>query len=151
MRIILFVFRLWMLCMIYAARTGNKIADTKREVFATYWTAISATYLHSLLAAITLTHILRFFGIWPPAWVGIAFMFATTAVVGILVVRSKSTVEFYEKLAAEVSAAPPSTYIWRTCAYIALAILQVIGLAVLLSFFWDALEAHTPGTRLYHK
>lgn len=151
MKIILFIFRIWMLGILYAARTGNEIADTKREVSATYWTAISVTYLHSLLAATTLTDILRFSGIWPPAWVGIAFMFGTTAVVGILVVRSKSTVEFYERLAAEVDAAPPSTYVRRAFAYIALSILQVIGLAVILSFFWDALEAHTPGTRLYHQ
>lgn len=151
MKIILFVFRIWMLGILYAARTGDEIADTKREVSATYWTAIFVTYLHSLLAATTLTDILRFFGIWPPTWVGIAFMFGTTAVVGILVVRSKSTVEFYKRLAAEVDAAPPSTYIRRTFAYIALAILQVIVLVVLLSFFCDAMEAHTPGTRPYHQ
>ncbi len=151
MKVILLVSHLWMLGFLYAERAEKKVTDTGKAAFAARTTTVIATLPYTLLAAITLTHILRFFGIWPPAWVGIAFMFATTAVVRMLVVRSKSTVEFYEKLAAEVSADPPSTYIWKACAYIALAILQAIGLAVLLSFFWDALEAHTPGTRLYHK
>lgn len=151
MRIASFIFRLWMLGVLYAARIGSKPTDTKREVFATYYMAIAVTYLHSILAATTLAHILKFFGFDSSTWAGLAFMFATTTVVGILVVRSKSTVKTYERLAAEVDAAPPNTYIRRTFAYIALAITQVIALAVLLSFFWDALEVHTPGSPLYHQ